>query len=570
MRISRLPRFLTIVCLSTSPVYAQSAGELIPPNPGEVLPVPRVEAQETPAPKPAVTAASQSILTLRDIRLKGATALSKSELEENWIDLIGQPVDLASLQSIAARIEADYRAAGYVLSQAVLPQQVVKDGVVELLIVEGFVDAINIEGGNSKQAGFAAQNFTPLDAEKPTKLATIERAVLLSRDSLGGTAESVQTVLSPSESTFGAADMTVQLAPDPVTGFVTLDNRGSRLTGPWSLIAGATSYGVLGLNERIDYLLSSSLNDGRATYFRTEASVPISSLNGTFLDGGQFQLGFDISQSDPDLTQAGSPSDLTLKSNEWNVRAGLMVPFIRTRSENLFGRLSLTVRESEDQTILGQIFDETSTDRLSVLELRTSWDKADTHQGINLVDVTLRQGLDIAGANVAAFGPAAGEEVFTSLRWSLGRLQKFGSSDWSLLLEAQGQFANEVLPNSERFALGNSTIGRGFAPGNTSGDEGFGIRAEIRKDLRGNWIGNQSNALQIYGFGDYGEARDKAIERDGIQLEKLASFGIGARFDMKSDFSISAELARQSMGIANDTTETDHETRAFVTGVFRF
>lgn len=47
--------------------------------------------------------------------------------------------------------------------------------------------------------------------------------------------------------------MTVRLEPDPVVGFVTLDNRGSRLTGPWLHIAGATSYGVLGLNEQIDY-----------------------------------------------------------------------------------------------------------------------------------------------------------------------------------------------------------------------------------------------------------------------------------------------------------------------------
>lgn len=99
------------------------------------------------------------------------------------------------------------------------------------------------------------------------------------------------------------------------------------------------------------------------------------------MDGGQFQLGFDILQSDPDLTNAGS---------------------------------------------------------LSVYKLHTSRDKADTYRGINIVYVSLRQSLDIAGANISTYRPAAGEKVFTSLRWSLGRLQKIGASDWPLLLEAQG------------------------------------------------------------------------------------------------------------------------------------
>ena len=42
-----------------------------------------------------------------------------------------------------------------------------------------------------------------------------------------------------------------------------------------------------------------------------------------------------------------------------------------------------------------------------------------------------------------------------------------------------------MLPNSERFALGDATIGRGFAPGNTSGDSGWGGRVELRRQLAG-------------------------------------------------------------------------------------
>jgi hemolysin activation/secretion protein len=160
----------------------------------------------------------------------------------------------------------------------------------------------------------------------------------------------------------------------------------------------------LGGNERLDFLAMVSLNDARMSYLRTDGSFPIASLDGTNLDGAQFQISADYSQSDPDLTKVGSPSFLALKSNEWSARAGLMVPFLRSRSQNLFGRFGLTLRENENQTILGQIFNQSSKDRLAILEARLSWDKADQYLGINLADVALRQGLDIFGANVDSRG----------------------------------------------------------------------------------------------------------------------------------------------------------------------
>jgi hemolysin activation/secretion protein len=137
-------------------------------------------------------------------------------------------------------------------------------------------------------------------------------------------------------------------------------------------------------------------------------------------------------------------------------------------------------------------------------------------------------------------------------------------------LEAQGQWASDILPVSERFGLGNASIGRGFAPGNTSGDEGFGVRFEVRKSIQGNWFSTGQSAVQLYGFGDYGEAYDKSSARDGQRREKLASVGVGARLDVSPDASLVFEIARQLEGVANDTRSQTHETRVFLSVVKRF
>jgi hemolysin activation/secretion protein len=126
-----------------------------------------------------------------------------------------------------------------------------------------------------------------------------------------------------------------------------------------------------------------------------------------------------------------------------------------------------------------------------------------------------------------------------------------------------------VLPNSERFSLGNSTIGRGFAPGNTTGDSGWGARLELRRDIAGREDA-PVEAVELYAFYDYGRAYDRAAERDGMQWEELGSAGIGARIDVKPWLTLTPEIAQQTVGTATDTTDPDHETRFFIGAIARF
>jgi hemolysin activation/secretion protein len=569
--IRRAIPLATALALLAPAASAQSPADFLPREPGATLdpqfPVspPDLASETGPVPPPGAADPGPR-LVLRGIALEGVTAIPEAELAPIWADLIGQEVSLDALDAVAARIGAAYRARGYVLSQAALPEQSVDDGVVRIQVIEGFIDRVALNGGAPIQQAYAATLFEPTVEARPLSLRTLERAVLLSRDTIGG---GVETVVEPSPDTFGAADLTVLIEPDPLVGFAAIDNRGSRLYGAWTIAGGASAFNLLGLNERLDLLVAVAPEDGSLAYGQLRFDAPLAALSGTALDGARLEIEADVSRADPDFAVSGQPEDLAIVQNESNARVGLFVPFIRSRSENLFGRLALDWQDSESVTVFTGP-DLASMDRLLVLEARAIWDVADSYGGVSLVDGSLRQGLPIGTTEIGADGPAAGVTDFTVGALTLSRLQSLGDGPWALYGKAIGQYAANVLPNSERFSLGDATIGRGFAPGNTTGDSGYGGRLELRRGVAVVDSAGLLEATELYGFVDYGRAYDRSLDRDGDRWQTLASAGIGARIDVRDWLTITPEIARQLQGVATDTTDPDHETRFYIGAVARF
>jgi hemolysin activation/secretion protein len=107
----------------------------------------RTETPETPSlgkPPPVVETAPEALppvvpgqgFVLRAVVIDGATAFPKAELDAIAAPYIGQRVDVSSLNFIAGRITEHYTAKGYLLSEAVVPQQQVQNGVVHIRVVE--------------------------------------------------------------------------------------------------------------------------------------------------------------------------------------------------------------------------------------------------------------------------------------------------------------------------------------------------------------------------------------------------------------------------------------------------
>lgn len=124
-------------------------------------------------------------------------------------------------------------------------------------------------------------------------------------------------------------------------------------------------------------------------------------------------------------------------TNETNLRLGMKVPSIRTRTQNLFGVLALDWQDSANVTGFGP-GETTEDDRLLVLAAGAEWDRADRFGGVTLAKATIRQGLDTSRSFIGG-GPSYGVDAFPLGALELSRLQRLGDGPWALWLEGIGQ-----------------------------------------------------------------------------------------------------------------------------------
>ena len=149
---------LAAAMLTASPAFAQI--------PSSELPGRERERFEQPTPAlakpggPAITlpgsvappGADKITLVLRGVRIIGGTIYRSDELSALYQDLVGQPITLAAVYDIAARITARYGSDGYVLSRAIIPPQELSPNgaTVTIQIVEGYVDRVEWPASLSK------------------------------------------------------------------------------------------------------------------------------------------------------------------------------------------------------------------------------------------------------------------------------------------------------------------------------------------------------------------------------------------------------------------------------------
>lgn len=143
---------------------------------------------------------------LKRIVLIGNKIFTTSELEKLYADKINTNVSLNDLQEIAQKITEYYRNAGYVISQAILPQQEIGDtGIVKIQIIEGYVDKVSIIGCTKENVCELLKKYgMHIAGDAPLKLAILERYSFLANDIPG---VSVRAILSKSPQYMGAADL---------------------------------------------------------------------------------------------------------------------------------------------------------------------------------------------------------------------------------------------------------------------------------------------------------------------------------------------------------------------------
>ena len=511
---------------------------------------------QLPAPEnlTAPKSASSFAVRLTEIDVVGATALSSTELAPAYKGLIGRDATIADLYAAASAITAKYAAAGYAISFAIVPEQTIKSGHAEIEVVEGYVAEYRFEGDTADIPQVLKDYADHIVSSRPLKTAALERFLLLANCVPGYTVKGVFDRMDKAPR--GATRLILHLKHKAVSGYATVDNRGSKAMGPWRIDVGATLNNMLGQGEALSLRGFVSSDTKELRYGSATMSWPLGGngtrlvVEGTYSDG---HPGL------PLLTLLG------FASNGETARIGIEHPLIRSRAENL----------QIDFYAAGQWLNSdisaypNSRDRIYSLSAGATYWQNDEN-GMTTVAAHVSQGLGVFDATTATSllrSRYAGSGIYTTMNLSAARLQELGGG-FEGAFSASGQVSSRTLLTSQECGYGGNVFGRGFDDSEMVGDVCALGSAELRynSDLCDTL---SLQMMQFYGFADAGFVDSRGIVLSGERRSEAAySAGLGFRWRLNENLSGWVEYAQP---FSHDVTQQgDRRGRLFlaVTGQF--
>ena len=489
-------------------------------------------------------------LTLGDIVVEGSTVYSADDLAYLYQDRVGQEIALAEVFEIADRITARYRNDGYILSRAIVPPQTIADGVVRIDIVEGYINAVRIEGDVPEGQSLLNAYADRIMNSRPLSIRDLERYLLFFRDLPGIEAEAT---ISPAQDTPGASDLVILVEYEALDGFVRVDNRGTKYNGPGQVWLGAGFNSLTDTHQRTALTFATAGKDMKELrYFDFGYERHIDA------EGRRLHVNLTETDSRPGHTLRV----LDIDSRNQTFKIGVTNPLLRSRARNLSLYADFVVRNSHTTIFTTTL----SKDRVRFISLGALYDSIDRLGGVNQLGVRLDQGVDILGASKEGstdLSREGGRMEFTRLSLNASRLQRL-NDNWSFLTNFTSQVASTKLLASEEFGVGGERCVRGYDPSEVTGDQGYCVLLEMRYGQNVDTTG-----YQLYGFYDTGEVRRRLPGALG-KTARLASAGLGVRLNYREQLSGSFEITWPQMNIVDTRSIDVGSNRIFFNLTARF
>ena len=480
-------------------------------------------AVQIAAPTQAVAGPAINIgrFTLGAVHIEGATAFTPAAFSPYFEPYLATEVDEKILTAIAARITDHYRRAGYFLSYATVPPQDVNAGIVRIVVVEGRISQVQVEGGGASKSAIEAIT-RPLTQGGPLRTATLERAIGLVRDFNGVVVGDVSLARLPDDP--ARHQLKIIVRSDRVRALAYVDNRGTDPAGRIRFYSSASlaSLVTAGDQLRID-LFAIPGRRYHYAYGQVAASVPLGS------DG--WKLGVSASAGDNYQRLSGDRID----GNSTNLAAQLSYPIIRGRSLSLVGKASI----NDWRNVGDENGDRNQRDRLRVARVGLDFFNEEVTRLTG--DIVVSQGLQFGGMTrvgdpLASRPDASGR--FTKLAFTVQVVRPL-SDKVTLQAIVAGQYSERPLLSVEEFALGGNRIGRAFDFNEVTGDRG--IAAGLEMAYRPAGLEKVVNGLELFGFADAGSASQAGSDSGLPKRRSLASVGVGSRFAL-AGIAFSTEL----------------------------
>jgi hemolysin activation/secretion protein len=494
-------------------------------------PAPDLELPPVPPPAPEPPLSSGVQVFVNAIRLTGNTVFSDQELAPIVAPYLGRAITTEELLDLRDALTARYVEAGYVNSGALIPDQEVRDGVIEVQIVEGRLAEVVVNGLTSLEPEFVVERIR-LGAGPPLNVNQLrERIQLLLFDPA---IDQVNARLGPGlRRGEGRLEVDVVEAPRYQPTFRFANDRSPAVGAEHGELT--VSFGnLLGRSDplRLQLGASEGLKDLAVDY-----SVPLTARDLRLFVSGEI--------TDSEVVEEPF-NEIDVESTSSSLQLGLSWPVIRTLDDELRLEGGLE-RERSTTSLLGRRFSfsegvEDGRSDVTALRLVQQWQRRSQDQVIALRS-TESIGLDLLGATKNS-GDVPDGQFFAWLGQAQFARRLFGS-DWQLNLRADVQLSADPLLPIERIAIGGIDTVRGYRENELVVDSGWITSAELRIPLGQVTVPGLSEtpddgALQLVPFVDAGGGWNL----EGPDPEENVIYALGAglrwqpnrRLDLRLDF----------------------------------
>jgi hemolysin activation/secretion protein len=452
-------------------------------------------------------------IAVKWIRVMGARKFSARTLQALVADLLVGEHSLSEIEAGVSRITAYYRKRGYLLASAYIPEQDIKDGELNVVVLEGLLDQVKLKNTAKVSDDSVLSYLTPLHSGEALQKSEIERKLLLLRSTVG--VDKVSASLQGGAKA-GTSDLLVETTPSaPYNGRIQLSNYGNRYTGEYQLGASFNINSPLKIGDQLSIRAVGSTGD--LLYGRLAYQLPVGGDGlriGAAYARNRYQLGREFES----LDAYGTSETASLFAT---------YPFILSQTASLTGTLAYENKKLNDR--MDSVSSETDK-QVQLVSLGLRGERLDTLNGggRNTFDAAFYAGhLNMnAMAQAEDAGSARSSGDFVKATYMFNRLQRVTDQD-TFSMTLSGQWAGNNLNSSEKYSLGGSFGVRSYPQGEASGDMGSMLNLELAHNFT-----PQLRGVLFYDYGHIRINRNDFSVASADNRRTLAGAGLGVNVSL--------------------------------------
>lgn len=481
------------------------------PPPEQLLPAPSLPTPPGEAPPGDIP----QTITIEQFRVTGSTVFSQADFDRVTAPYTKRSISIAELFQARSAVTQLYLDNGYITSGAYIPPQRLQDGAVEIRVVEGSLEAIQVTGTRRLKPSYIESRLGIATRPPLNRNQLLEALQLLQLNPL------IETISAELSAGSRPGESLLEVRVTEARTFdaqVLLNNGRVPSVGSFQRQLQLSEANLLGFGDR---LTGSYSNTDGSNAFDFSYTFPVNPYNGTI----RFSTGISYNRVIEEPFNI-----LDIQSQSRYLELSFRQPILQTPNREIALGITGTQQQSQATLLDGEIpfpargADEEGRTRLTALRF---FQEATWRSGVEVI--ALRSQFSV-GLN--ALGSTINEEPPDSrfFAWR-GQAQwvRLLAPDTLFLLRGDMQIANRALLPFEQFSLGGIDSVRGYRQDALLTDSGLFASAEVRIPI---WRLPQINGLlQIAPFFDLGTGWNRSGFADP-DPRTLVSLGVGLRLQI--------------------------------------